>query len=85
MLLRITVNDNDFTEELENFAQDLELYSYVRDYVRNMPTDEALAFFKQSDRLRELFYNTDKYTPELATELGTLGEVLYEESRLVGR
>jgi hypothetical protein len=69
MILRITVGDNDFTEELENFAQDLELYSYVRNYVKDMPTDEALAFLKHNDRFRELFYNTEKYTPELTQEL----------------
>ena len=61
MILRITVSDNDFTEELENFASNMELYPQIHDHVKNLPTDEALAFFKQDDRFRELFYNTDKY------------------------
>ena len=78
MILRITVDDNDFTEELENFAQALDLYPYIHDYVKNLPTDEALTFFSQNERFRELFYNTDKYTPELASELCDLGRYNWE-------
>ena len=78
MILRITVNDNDFTEELEDFASNLELYPYIHDHVKNLPTDEALAFFKQNDRFRELFYNTMKYTPELSTELCELVKKQWE-------
>jgi hypothetical protein len=31
--------------------------------------DEKLMLFKDADRFRDLFYNTDKYTPALAGEL----------------
>lgn len=78
MILKITVSDNDFTEELENFASNLELYPYIHDHVKNLPTDEAFVFFRQNDRFRELFYNTDKYTPELAKELCDLVKYNWE-------
>ena len=69
MILRITVDDNDFTEELEQFASNLELYPYIKSHITDATQDEALKLFKHLDRFRELFYNTDKYTPELASEL----------------
>lgn len=69
MILRITVGDNDFTEELERFASNLDLYPYVREALTDATSDEAYRFFKHLDRFRELFYNTEKYTPELASEL----------------
>lgn len=70
MILRITVGDNDFTEELEQFAEDLELYGYTRKlHVDNCSIDTLYEHIKSMDRFRELFYQTDKYTPELATEL----------------
>ena len=69
MILRITVGDNDFTEELEQFASNLELYPYIKSHITDATQDEALKLFKHLDRFRELFYNTDKYTPELASEL----------------
>jgi hypothetical protein len=34
--------------------------------------NDLLEFFKHNERFRELFYNTDKYTPELAEELCNL-------------
>lgn len=73
MILRITVGDNDFTEELEQFANDVEGSAYVMKAARldnpALTQDEKLALFKRMDRFRELFYRTDKYTPELAAEL----------------
>ena len=69
MILRITVGDNDFTEELEQFAKDLELFEYIHTNAVDMSSDEIYAHIKSTDRFRELFYNTDKYTPELANEL----------------
>ena len=73
MILRITVNDNDFTEELEQFASDIEGTAYVMKAARvdnpNLTQDEKLALFSRMDRFRKLFYNTDRYTPELADEL----------------
>ncbi len=67
MLLKITVNDNDFTEYLEQFAKDLELSSYYYKLIReNKSLNKHWTYF---ERLRQLFYNTDKYTPELAKEL----------------
>lgn len=69
MILRITVGDNDFTEELEQFASNLDLYPYVREALTDATSDAARKFFKHLDRFRELFYNTEKYTPELASEL----------------
>lgn len=73
MILRITVGDNDFTEELEQFAKDPEGCAYLLkacapENVR-LTQDEKLALFKDADRFRELFYNTDKYTPALTGEL----------------
>ena len=73
MILRITVGDNDFTEELEQFARDIEGNAYILKACKLENTaltqDEKFALFKRADRFRELFYNTDKYTPELAAEL----------------
>lgn len=69
MILRITVGDNDFTEELERFASDLELFEYTRNKAGEMSTDELYTYIKGKDRFRELFYQTEKYTPELASEL----------------
>jgi hypothetical protein len=73
MILRITVGDNDFTEELEQFARDIEGSAYILKACKLENTaltqDEKFALFKRADRFRELFYNTDKYTPELAAEL----------------
>jgi hypothetical protein len=73
MILRITVNDNDFTDELEQFAADPEGAAYLLkvckpDNIR-LTQDEKLALFERADRFRELFYNTAKYTPALASEL----------------
>lgn len=69
MILRITVSDNDFTQELEEFADDLELFEYTRSKASEMTSDELYSHIKGNDRFRELFYNTMKYTPELADEL----------------
>lgn len=69
MILRITVRDNDFTQELEEFADDLELFEYTRSKASEMTSDELYNHIKENDRFRELFYNTMKYTPELAEEL----------------
>jgi hypothetical protein len=69
MILRITVSDNDFTQELEEFACDLELFEYTRKKANEMSGDELYDYIKSLDRFRELFYQTEKYTPELAEEL----------------
>lgn len=69
MILRITVSDNDFTQELEEFADDLELFEYTRSKASEMTSDELYDYIKEKDRFRELFYTTMKYTPELAEEL----------------
>ena len=73
MILRITVGDNDFTEELEQFAKDPEGAAYLLKVCKpeniRLTQDEKLALFERADRFRELFYNTDKYTPVLASEL----------------
>jgi hypothetical protein len=73
MILRITVGDNDFTEELEQFANDPECIAYLHKVCKpentTLTQDEKIELFERTDRFRELFYNTEKYTPELATEL----------------
>ena len=69
MILRITVSDNDFTQELEEFADDLELFDYTRKKANEMSSDELYDYIKSLDRFRELFYQTEKYTTELAAEL----------------
>ncbi len=73
MILRITVGDNDFTEELEQFASDIEGTAYVMKAARldndSLTQDEKLALFERLEKFRKLFYNIDKYTPELAAEL----------------
>jgi hypothetical protein len=73
MILRITVGDNDFTEALEQFAKDPEGSAYLLKACKiendQLTQDEKLALFKRADRFRDLFYMTDKYTPELAAEL----------------
>jgi hypothetical protein len=69
MILRITVSDNDFTQELEEFADDLELFEYTRKKATEMSSDELYNYIKSLDRFRELFYQTEKYTLELAAEL----------------
>ena len=73
MILRITVSDNDFTEELEQFAKDPEGSAYLLKACKienkSLSQDEKLALFERAERFRELFYNTNKYTPELAAEL----------------
>lgn len=69
MILRITVSDNDFTQELEEFADDLELFEYTRQKAAELSSDELYDYIKRLDRFRELFYQTEKYTPELTAEL----------------
>ena len=70
MILRITVGDNDFTEELENFASDLDMYEYTRKLAAEGCSGDTLYdYIKSEERFRELFYQTEKYTPELAAEL----------------
>lgn len=73
MILRITVGDNDFTEELEQFANDPEGSAYLMKACKlendKLTQDEKLVLFSKAERFRELFYNTEKYTPELAAEL----------------
>jgi hypothetical protein len=73
MILRITVGDNDFTEELEQFANDPECIAYLHKVYRpentTLTQDEKIKLFKRTDRFSKLFYNTEKYTPELAAEL----------------
>jgi hypothetical protein len=73
MILRITVEDNDFTEELEQFAKDPEGAAYLLKACKpentSLTQDEKLALFNRADRFRYLFYYVDKYTPEFAAEL----------------
>jgi hypothetical protein len=73
MILRITVGDNDFTPELEQFANDPEGSAYLLKACKlenkELTQDEKIELFKRADRFRDLFYMTDKYTPELAKEL----------------
>ena len=70
MILRITVGDNDFTQELEEFAEDIELFEYTRKLkADHMDIDALYDHIKSKERFRELFYNTEKYTPELSDEL----------------
>lgn len=70
MILRITVGDNDFTQELEQFASDLELFAYTNKLSHNnCPIDVLYDHITSVNRFRELFYNTDNYTPELIEEL----------------
>ena len=73
MILRITVGDNDFTEELEQFANDPEGAVYFLKAAKSaselMTQDEKIELYRRMERFRELFYNTEKYTPELAAEL----------------
>ena len=73
MILRITVGDNDFTPELEQFAKDIEGSAYLLKACKlennQLTQDEKLALFEDAERFRDLFYMTDKYTPELAAEL----------------
>lgn len=73
MILRITVGDNDFTQELEQFANDPEGSAYLLKACKlenkELTQDEKIELFKRADRFRDLFYMTDKYTPELAKEL----------------
>jgi hypothetical protein len=73
MILRITVGDNDFTEELEQFAEDPVGMTYFFKAARLdnelLTQDEKLELGKRLTRCEELFYRIDKYTPELASEL----------------
>ena len=70
MILRITVSDNDFTQELEEFASDLDMYEYTRKLAAEGCSGDILYdYIKSEERFRELFYQTEKYTPELANEL----------------
>lgn len=73
MILRITVGDNDFTEELEQFANDPVGTTYFLKAARLdnelLTQDEKLELGKRLTRCEELFYRTDKYTLELAAEL----------------
>ena len=70
MILRITVSDNDFTQELEEFASDLDMYEYTRKLAAEGCSGDTLYdYIKSKERFRELFYQTEKYTPELAAEL----------------
>lgn len=73
MILRITVGDNDFTEELEQFANDPEGSAYLLKACKldnkELTQDEKFELFKRAHRFRDLFYMTEKYTPELAKEL----------------
>lgn len=73
-IIRITVGDNDFTEWLEEFAKDM---SAVRAYLKRVDEkdaslDEQRSMIVELDRFRELFYNTESYTPELLEELKQL-------------
>ena len=67
MILRITVNDNDFTEVLEQFAEDPTLTHFF--CTTKLPEFQSWPTIKRMDRFRELFYSTEKYTPELIDEL----------------
>ena len=73
MILRITVGDNDFTQELEQFANDPDGSAYLLKACKpendKLTQDEKIGLFKRADRFRDLFYMTEKYTPELAAEL----------------
>lgn len=73
MILRITVGDNDFTQELEQFANDPEGAAYLLKMCKpentELTQDEKIELFLRADRFRDLFYMTEKYTPELAAEL----------------
>ena len=67
MILRITVNDNDFTEYLEQFADDPTLTKFF--CTTKLPEYQSWETMKKMNRFRELFYGTEKYTSELAEEL----------------
>jgi hypothetical protein len=67
MILRITVNDNDFTEYLEQFAKDPTITHFF--CTTRLPEYSDWQTIKKMDRFRELFYSTEKYTPELIKEL----------------
>lgn len=69
MLLRITVHDNDFTKELEEFAADPTLTSFY--CTTSIPEYSSWEATKKMQRARELFFGIEKYTPELITELLT--------------
>lgn len=72
MILRITVNDNDFTQELEKFADNLELLDYTCKKAAKLSSDELYNYIKRSDHFKKLFYQTEKYTPKLTAELCNL-------------
>ena len=67
MILRITVNDNDFTEYLERFAEDPTITHFF--CTTKLPEYSDWQTIKKMERFRELFYSTEKYTPELVNEL----------------
>jgi hypothetical protein len=67
MILRITVNDNDFTEYLEQFANDPTITHFF--CTTKLPEYSDWQTIKKMDRFRELFYSTEKYIPELIDEL----------------
>ena len=67
MILRLTVNDNDFTEELEKFASDPTLTRFY--CTTKLPQYQGWDTMQKMNRFRELFYSTEKYTPELIEEL----------------
>jgi hypothetical protein len=67
MILRITVNDNDFTEYLEQFAEDPTLTHFF--CTTKLPEYSGWDTMKKMNHFRELFYSTEKYTPELIDEL----------------
>lgn len=67
MILRLTVGDNDFTEAIEQFAEDPTLTHFF--CTTKLPEYQGWDIMKQMNRFRDLFYSTEKYTPELIEEL----------------
>lgn len=67
MILRITVNDNDFTEYLEQFAKDPTITHFF--CTTELPEYSGWDTMKKMNKFRELFYGTEKYTTEQIQEL----------------
>lgn len=67
MILRITVNDNDFTDYLEQFAEDPTITKFY--CTTTLPEFSGWDAMKKMNRIRELYYSTEKFTPELINEL----------------
>lgn len=69
-LLKLTLHDNDFTAEIEEFAADLALTKFY--CTTKLPEYQGWDTMKKMNKARELLYSTEKYTPELIAELEAL-------------